>query len=350
MADETRASGPGRPVEEDVAPAPSPREGAGEGKEGPTDPAAAPQEGPWRSIAAGGLGVFVALCVGSVIWPVLPQSFLSIPMLVLGGLALGWGALWFFDRFDFGGNIRAILHRELLSYFLSPIAYVVLVGFLVCNGIVFVLIMQSLSGPGAPHGAAMQLQFGGTIFYWILVIFAVPVLTMRTLAEERRSGTIETLMTAPVSDGQVVVAKYLGALVFYMVLWMPTALYVGLLHYLAPPGGGPEIGPVLAGYAGTFLIGSMFIGLGILTSALSRNQIVAAILAFTVCLALFVIGIFEFFAGPEYKPVLNFFNLWDHMQEFGKGIVDTRRIIYYVSGTFLALYAATKVVESRKWQ
>ncbi|HEV8325740.1 MAG TPA: ABC transporter permease [Myxococcota bacterium] len=330
------------------APASAPAPGPARVHDAPPE---APPESIWRSVAAGGVGIFMALCIGSVLYPVLPQSWLTIPMLVLGGLAFGWGALWLMDQFDFGGNLRALLHRELLSYFLSPIAYMVLTGFMFCNGLTFILILYSMQGSPGGHGAPLQMLFGGTIFFWFVMVFAAPVLTMRTLAEERHSGTIETLMTAPVSDGQVVVAKYLGALIFFMTLWLPVGLFVGLMHAFAPPGGGPQIGPVLAGFTGTFLVGSMFIATGVLTSALSRNQIGAAIMAFAACLGLFfTVPIFVFFAGPEWKTLLAFFNGWDHMQEFGKGIVDSRRVIYYLSGTFLMLYMATKVLESGKWR
>jgi ABC-2 type transport system permease protein len=131
---------------------------------------------------------------------------------------------------------------------------------------------------------------------------------------------------------------------------VPSGFYVGIIHYLAPPGAGPQVGPVLAGYLGNFLVGAFFIAIGVFTSAVTRNQIVASILCFAACILLFVAGIFEYFVGPELKSTFAYFNLWDHMQAFGKGLVDTRHVVYYVSGTLFALYASVKVLDSRRWR
>ena len=123
-------------------------------------------------------------------------------------------------------KLAALVHRELLAYFSSPLAYVILTAFLFINGYVFYLIVAFLNDPRTQAMAPLRLIFGGTIFFWLFLLFVVPVITMRLLAEERRSGTLEVLLTSPVSEGQVVMGKFLAAFVFYLFLWLPTWVYV----------------------------------------------------------------------------------------------------------------------------
>jgi ABC-2 type transport system permease protein len=173
-------------------------------------------------------------------------------------------------------NLFAQLRREIFAFFVSPIAYVLIAAAMILNGIVFLLIVQFLSDPRAPHGAAMQMMFGGTIFFWIVVMVLTPIITMRSLAEERHSGTLETLLTAPIDDVRVVLAKYLAAVCFYAAMWLPTVTYALYLSRFSAL----EAGPILSGYLGTLGVGMMFLALGLLCSALTRNQIVAALLSF----------------------------------------------------------------------
>jgi ABC-2 type transport system permease protein len=244
-------------------------------------------------------------------------------------------------------NVFAQLKREFAAFFYSPIAYVLLTAAAVLNGVVFLLVIDFLSDPRAPHGAAMQMMFGGTIFFWIIVIVLTPLITMRTLAEERHSGTLETLLTAPISDVQVVLAKYLAAVGFYAVLWLPTLAYPLLLSSYSDL----EVGPILAGYLGTLGVGMMFAAVGLLGSSLTRNQIVAALISFGLIMVMFVIGIFDFLGG-ETSPdsVLHYVNLWTHMEDFGRGIVDTRHLAYYGSVSLFALFATVQIVQLRRWR
>jgi ABC-2 type transport system permease protein len=239
----------------------------------------------------------------------------------------------------------ALVQRELLAYFSSPLAYVVLTAFLFINGYVFYLIVAFLNDPRTQASAPLKLIFGGTIFFWLYLLFVVPVITMRLLAEERRTGTLEVLLTSPVSEGQVVGAKFIAAFVFYLFLWLPTWVYVGILASHAKI----DFGPVWSGYLGIALLGVLFLSVGLLTSALVRNQIIAAILAFAVLVVVFSVGLVEnLVTAPALKGALGYMNLWSHMDDFAKGIVDTRHIVYNLSLTGLFLFLASKALEASK--
>jgi ABC-2 type transport system permease protein len=242
-------------------------------------------------------------------------------------------------------KLFALIQRELLAYFSSPLAYVVLTAFLFINGYVFYLIVAFLNDPRTQAMAPLKLIFGGTIFFWLYLLFVLPVITMRLLAEERRTGTLEVLLTSPVSEGQVVVAKFAAAFVFYLFLWVPTWIYVGILASYTKI----DFGPVWAGYLGIALLGMLFLSVGLLTSALVRNQIIAAILTFAVLIVVFSLGLVENLAtGAAIKGALGYMNLWSHMDDFAKGIVDTRHVVYNLSLTGLFLFLATKALEASK--
>jgi ABC-2 type transport system permease protein len=242
-------------------------------------------------------------------------------------------------------KLFALIQRELLAYFSSPLAYVVLTAFLFINGYVFYLIVAFLNDPRTQAMAPLKLIFGGTIFFWLYLLFVVPVITMRLLAEERRSGTLEVLLTSPVSEGQVVAGKFIAAFVFYLFLWLPTWVYVLILRSHAAI----DFGPVWAGYLGIALLGLLFLSIGLFTSALVRNQIIAAILAFAVLVVVFSLGLVENLAtAPAIKGAIGYMNLWNHMDDFAKGIVDTRHVVYNLSLTGLFLFLAAKALEASK--
>lgn len=243
--------------------------------------------------------------------------------------------------------VWATLQRELRAYFFSPLAYVVLFFFLVVNGFIFAAIISYLNDPRAPAGPPLNVFFGGTIYFWLILLFLGPVLTMRLLSEELKSGSIEVLMTAPVTEGQVVAGKYLAALAFYLFLWLPTLAYVGIIAYFESV----DWGPVAAGYLGILGIGALFLAVGTFASALSKNQLVAAIITFALLILLFSFGLVENLVSAEApKRVFGYLNLWEHMDEFSKGIVDSRRIVYYLSATVFFLFLASRALEDRKWR
>jgi ABC-2 type transport system permease protein len=241
----------------------------------------------------------------------------------------------------------AVVTRELVAYFSSPLAYVVLTAFLFFNGYIFWLIVQYLNDPRTQAMAPLRLFFGGTIFFWLFLLFIAPVITMRLIAEERRSGTLEVLLTSPVSEGHVIMGKFLAAMVFYLFLWLPTLAYVAIL------GAWSDIdpGPVASGYLGILLVGVLFISVGLFTSTLTRNQIVAAIFAFAVLVVMFSVGLLEqLVTQPALRTALGGMNLWAHMEDFGRGLVDTRHVVYHLSLAGLFLFLSTQALAARKWR
>lgn len=245
-------------------------------------------------------------------------------------------------------SFLAIFDRELRAYFFSPMGYVVLTFFLVFNGVVFSLIVGYLSDPRAGGSVTpLQLFFGGTFLFWLVLPVITALLTMRLVSEERRTGTIESLMTSPVSENVVILAKYLAALAFYAFLWLPTLAYVVIVERYSEV----DWGPIGSGYIGLLGIGAVFLAVGILSSSLSRNQIVSALVAFVLSFLLFVSGFLEgLVKSDEVKDIVAYVNLPIHMEEFAKGIVDTRRLIFYVTTSALFLFLAARSLEAKKWR
>lgn len=245
-------------------------------------------------------------------------------------------------------KILAIVRRELIAYFSSPLAYIVLTAFLLMQGYIFYIIVSFLNNPMTQAMTPLRLFFGGTVFFWLFLLFTVPVITMRLLAEERRSGTIEVLLTSPVTEGQVIAGKFLAALLFYVVLWLPTLIYVVLLKQHSSI----DLRPVMAGYLGVLLIGFLFLAVGTFTSTLTNNQLIAAIIAFAALIALFSIGLVEqlLVSSSVIRDALGYMNLWTHMDDYAKGIIDTRHVVYELSVGLLFLFLAAKSLEVKKWR
>lgn len=243
-------------------------------------------------------------------------------------------------------SLFAQVRREFTAFFFSPIAYVVLTAAMVVNGIVFSMVVDFLSDPQSGHAAAMQIMFSNE-FYWFLTLVICPLITMRLLSEERHSGTLETLLTAPIGTTGVTVAKYLAAVAFWAVLWLPTAAYPLLLSKYAPI----EVGPVLSGYLGTLGVGMMLLSVGLFFSALTKNQIVSALLSFGTNMALFLIGLSASMSAVRLSDSpLGYINMFEHMLDFSRGIVDTRHLIYYGSVSVFMLFCTVEVLEMRRWR
>jgi ABC-2 type transport system permease protein len=242
-----------------------------------------------------------------------------------------------------------IAKREIFSYFVSPVAYVVTVAWLIYSGMQFWLLAGLAANAGGVQATVSPLAafFGGSILFFIPLFVFVPVLTMRLLAEERHTGTLESLLTAPVAPLSVVLGKYLAALVFWVSLWVPTLLYV----WLASRFGDVDMGAVAASYLGVFGIGVYYMAIGLAMSALAKNQIVAAMLTFTMVAGLFASGLLTFVDSfSAYREVIECVSLWGHMQAFSKGSVDTRFLVFDVSVAVLFVYIAWRVLEGRRWQ
>jgi gliding motility-associated transport system permease protein len=240
-------------------------------------------------------------------------------------------------------RVFAIVAREWRAYFFSPLAYVIVAAFLLMNGLIFTAIVNFLNSPNAPKGQALPYLFTN-YYFWIFNLFVVPIIAMRLVAEERKSGTIEILLTSPVTETEVVLGKFVGALGFFLTLWAPTLIYVWILRSQIPI----DLGPVASGYLAIVLLGAYFLSVGTFASTLTKNQIVAAILAFAMLIPIFSTGLAESMIDPSRRDLLAYFNLWDHMEEFARGIVDTRRLVYYLSATALFLFLAIVSLTAKK--
>jgi ABC-2 type transport system permease protein len=249
-----------------------------------------------------------------------------------------------------------IFKKELRSYFVSPIAYVVMVMFLVIAGyffyssfVIFNFIgFQAMSNPMMARNlniteGVLRPLYGNL---GVVLLFVLPLLTMRLFAEEKKQGTIELLLTYPLRDLAVVLAKFAACLTVYTLMLALTALYPVLLMIYAQP----EIGPILAGYVGLFLLGAAFIALGTLASSLTENQIVAAAISFGVLLIFWVIGWSSQFASGDVGRLISHLSLLDHFDSFPKGVIDTKDVVFFVSFMVLCLFLTLRSLESHRWR
>jgi ABC-2 type transport system permease protein len=250
-------------------------------------------------------------------------------------------------------NIMAIADKELRSYFSSPIAYIIIGFFLLPFGVFFYLYLTAFV-----RQSMQQAQFGGAmninqnVIRYVLqnasviILFIMPMITMRTYSEEKRSGTIELLLTSPVTDLEIIVGKFLGALGLYIALLSVTLPYMGILFYY----GNPEWRPVAAGYLGLLLMGGTFVSLGLLISSTTNNQIVAGIVTFVVFLLLWIVGWFADSAGPTIGPITSWLSITEHFDDFSKGIIDTKHVLYYMSLITFGLFLTAKSVDTERWR
>lgn len=247
-------------------------------------------------------------------------------------------------------GMLAVAHRELLSLFVTPLAYLVGTLFLLNQGWNFALLLQFLNDPLAAPGPVMQFYFGGSFFiFWLPVIFMCSALSMRLIAEERKQGTLEALLTAPLSPSQIVVGKYAGAYAFYVALWLPTAVFYVLLRGAAVS---PEVGPILSGYLGVLLVGATFLALGLLASSLVRSQMAAAVTTFVACTILLLAGLLVDQVESEWvAAALQWTSLLAMMQELAQGIVDYRWVFVHLGGAAVLIGAAIATVDPRRrWE
>jgi ABC-2 type transport system permease protein len=242
--------------------------------------------------------------------------------------------------------VFVIARREVASFFLSPIAYAVMTAWLLWHGVTYYLLAQAYAQQAATGGTDNVLTafFGGTIFFYFPPLVFVPVITMRLIAEERRSGTLETLLTAPVTAWHVIAGKYLAAMAFWVLLWVPTLLHVWITSRF----GHVDPGAITATYLGVFSFGAYYLAIGLLMSAVASNQIVAAVLSFMTLGLLFAIGIGQFIFEGNAQKILEYVSVWNHMSVAAKGIVDTRMLVFDGTVVALALFFATQVLDSRR--
>ena len=244
-----------------------------------------------------------------------------------------------------------LLSREVTSYFYSPIAYIVLIFFLLVSGVDFYFQVSFMNQ--RPVQYSVQEAFFNSVFFWFAFVLIFPLITMRLFAEEFKLGTIEPLMTAPVRDWQVVLAKFFGALVFYLVLWIPTVLYFVIFQKITGHLAGNSTGSYLGSYLMLLLIGMFYLSIGCFASVLTKNQIIAAVISFCAITLLFFLGLVQFIlleVSSTTRELLGYFSAIEHMGTFSRGIIDSRPIVLYVSMTVLMLALTYQAFQTRKWR
>ncbi len=249
-----------------------------------------------------------------------------------------------------------VFKKEMRLYFGSPVAYVVITFFLLISGWFFSQIFLFYSD--ASMRSFMQPQFGQNLNVVdnvmrplftnmsVVLLFFLPMVTMRLFAEEKKAGTIELLLTYPVRDGEVLAGKYLAALALYVLLLALTLLYPGLVASFTRV----EWGPILTGYLGLLLTGATFLAIGVLVSSLTENQIVAGFGTFGILLGFWVVGWGAEFAGGNLRGVLQYLSIGDHLDGFTRGLIDTKDLVYYLTGVALALFLTLRSLESKRWK
>ena len=242
-----------------------------------------------------------------------------------------------------------IFKRELFAFFVTPLAWVLIVSFLVVQGMHFFLLVDHFSREADVTGDETPLSafFGNTVLLYLVLFVLVPPMTMRLFAEERRSGTIETLMTAPVSSAAVVLAKYAAVLATYVAMWLPTVLYLVILGRT----GELDWRAAMSAYFGVFLVGAGYLSVGLCASALTRSQFLAMVWTALVLLVLFILGVGEFVTrdGTLMHEVCAHVSVWAHMNDFSSGVVDSRRLVFYGTLAVLPLFIATRAVDAWRW-
>jgi ABC-2 type transport system permease protein len=252
-------------------------------------------------------------------------------------------------------NILAIAHKELKAYFASPIAYVVIGLFALMFGFFYytllgIFIEQGMRMMGMQGGPTQNVndQMIRPLFLnaSVLLLFVLPMITMRTYSEEKRSGTIELLLTAPLTDVQIILGKFLGAMALYAAMLAVTFIHLGVLFAF----GTPEWLPIVTGYVGLLLMGGCFISVGLLISSFTRNQIVAVMATFAVFLMLWVINWAGPLTGPRTSAVLDYLSITTHLDDFTRGVIDTKHVVYYVSFIAFGLFLTARSVDTERWR
>jgi ABC-2 type transport system permease protein len=258
-------------------------------------------------------------------------------------------------------NYFAIVEKELKSYFFSPLAYVVLALFMLVVGAVFYLYVVAFEDASMrsmmyaqqyrqmPQPLNVNMMAIRPMFNYIAIIgliLLLPALTMRLFAEEKRQGTMELLATSPLTNWQITLGKFTSAWLFFLAMLLVSGLLISLLFFF----GNPEILPILSGYLGLWLLGGCLISAGLLCSALTENQIIALISAFTVNLFLLTLGWLSNFTGPTLSKFLSNLSPLEHFDDFTKGIIDSGHITFYLTFIFGGIFLTFVAIESARWR
>ncbi len=253
-------------------------------------------------------------------------------------------------------NILAIWQRELKSYFVSPIAYVVLTVYLFLSGFFFYSIltavvqntmMQAQFGQGAQPvdvPGIVSRSFFGTMS--VVLLFMIPMLTMGLFAEEKKRGTMELLLTTPVGNLQALLGKYLASLSFLIFMFVASGITISALFLY----GQPDWKPILGGYLGLLLYGAALLAVGLFISTLTENQIIAVVITFGVILVLWLIESFSAGATGIFKDLMSYLSVIGHLDDFIKGVIDTSNVIFYLTFAFVGLFLTYRSLESMRWK
>jgi ABC-2 type transport system permease protein len=253
-------------------------------------------------------------------------------------------------------NILAITHKELKSYFASPIAYVVIGLYDLVYGYYYYAAVRfferqsiQMAGLGAGTPAVnINEQLIRPVFQYSMVVFLIilPMITMRTYSEEKRSGTMELLLTSPITDFQIIMGKFLGAMGLYAAMLGVTLIHMVLLFWVSQP----EWMPILTSYLGMLLMGGCFMAVGLLISSLTKNQIVAVVATFAVFMMFWMINWIAQFMGPTSQAVLNYLSITTHLEDFMGGVIDTKHVVYYLSFIAFGLFLTARSVDVERWR
>lgn len=244
-----------------------------------------------------------------------------------------------------------LTRRELAGYFLSLTGYVIIAAAVFMMGCSFVVLLMNLQKEATPM--PVTEVFYNTQFFWLILLLTTPVITMRLFALEKFSGTFETLMTTPVSDLQVVLAKFAAALVFYAVMWLPLLPCLLIVRHYTHEPGAFDPGTIGSTYLGILLLGSLFISLGCCASAVTRSQGTAAIISLVFGASVFMLAYIADQLPPQTSwqgQVLACFTFFEQMHDFARGVADTRPMVLLVSLTLFFLFLTLRIVESRRWK
>ncbi len=233
-------------------------------------------------------------------------------------------------------NIITIARKELVSYFTSPVAYIVMMVFLGITGWYFTSELFL--------GGFVTMRVVFSIIPFIFIIF-IPIISMRTFAEEKKLGTIELLLTKPVTDFDIIIGKFLATLGLTIATILPTIVYVVTLTFLGPV----DLGPIISAYIGLFLMAGVYISIGVFTSSLTENQIIAAILSFVIIFVLYLLNYILGYLPTTISNILQYISSSYHFNSIQRGVLDSRDLIYYISGIAIFLFLTRLSLESRKW-
>jgi ABC-2 type transport system permease protein len=244
-----------------------------------------------------------------------------------------------------------LTRRELAGYFLSMTGYIIMAASMFLLGFSFVVLLVNLQHEPTPM--PITELFYVTPFFWFILLLATPVITMRLFALEKFTGTFETLMTTPVTERQVVLAKFTAGLLFYMIMWLPLLGCLWIIRRFTNDPAAVNAGLIGSTFLGIFLLGCLFISLGCFASALTRSQVTAAMISLVFGGSLFLVSVLA-----EHLPVqttwqtriLATLSFFEQMHDFARGVIDTRPIVLYLTLTFLFLFLTLRIVESRRWK